>query len=350
MVSASPSTVLVTGGSGFVASHLILQLLAAGHAVRATLRDLAKAEILRETLRAAGAPGKQVRLSIIVADLARDEGWMEAARGCEFVQHIADSPVLPAKGDEQDEAVVDTAWEGALRVLRAARAAGVRRVVFTSSFGAVAYGHGEREAGFDERDWSVDGPELPAPQRSKLLAERAAWDFVKAAPELELAVINPVGVLGPILCAAHAASSSVSIIAGLLQGALPAVPRLSFNVVDVRDLASLHVLAMTHPLARNARFIASSPDSAPASLLDVARLVKTQRPEQARKVPARQMPDWAMRALGAVSPAARTTVRQLGVVRRVKGSKAADVLGWRARDRDEVVLATVDGLLEHRVA
>ena len=192
------STVLVTGGSGFIGSHCILQLLAAGHQVRTTVRSLKREGDVRAMLREGGAePGD--RLSFVVADLARDAGWAEAVAGCEYVLHVA-SPLPPGVPKHEDELIIP-AREGTLRLLRGSREAGVKRVVLTSSFAAIGYGRKAQQAPFTENDWTDLSGEVVAPyQKSKTLAERAAWDFMtKEGGQLELSVINPVGVLGPVL-------------------------------------------------------------------------------------------------------------------------------------------------------
>ena len=192
------STVLVTGGSGFIASHAILQLLASGHTVRTTVRDLKREGAVRAMLKSGGMEGGE-RLSFVVADLEQDAGWAEAAKGCEFVLHIA-SP-FPSRVPKHEDELIVPARDGTLRVLRAARDAGVRRVVQTSSYAAIGYGHKPRLEPFTEADWTdLNGDDLTAYVKSKTIAERAAWDFVaREGGGLELSVVNPVGVFGPVL-------------------------------------------------------------------------------------------------------------------------------------------------------
>ncbi|RYD48089.1 MAG: NAD-dependent epimerase/dehydratase family protein, partial [Sphingomonadales bacterium] len=191
------SKVLVTGGSGFVGSHVILQLLAAGHDVRATVRNLRREGEVRATLERAGADTR--RLSFAAADLEQDAGWTEAAAGMDYVQHVASPFPLTQPKDETE--LIRPAVEGTLRVLRAARDAGVRRVVLTSSFAAIGYGHGARDTPYTEADWTdVNGPAVQPYMKSKTLAERAAWDFVaREGAAIELAVVNPVAIFGPAL-------------------------------------------------------------------------------------------------------------------------------------------------------
>src|SRR5690348_16764259 len=232
------STVLVTGGSGFVGSQVVLQLLNAGHTVRTTVRSPDRESGVRAMLKSAEARADG-RLSFVVADLLRDQGWAEACRGCDFVMHVA-SPLTATKNEEE---VIRPAVDGVLRVLRAARDASVKRVVFTSTCGAVYYGHPLRAEPFDETSWTnVDGGDITAYVKSKTLAERAAWDFLKReGGSLELSVVNPSGIYGPALGPDY--SSSLDLIKRLLNGSLPACPDLWFGVVDVRDVADLHLRA-----------------------------------------------------------------------------------------------------------
>jgi len=232
------SVILVTGGSGFVGGHVILQLLEAGHDVRTTVRSLAKEPAVRDTLARAGAKTPD-RLTFVAADLNQDAGWAEAVAGCDYVQHVASPFPLAQPKDEND--LIRPAVDGTLRVLRAARDAGVKRVVLTSSFAAIGYGHGDRAAAYTEADWTnVDGPAVQPYMKSKTLAERAAWDFIEREGNgLELAVVNPVGIFGPVLN--EDLSTSIEIIKRMLEGSLPGAPRLYFGVVDVRDVAGMQI-------------------------------------------------------------------------------------------------------------
>ena len=245
------SAVLVTGGSGFIGSHCILQLLAAGHQVRTTVRNLTREGDVRAMLEAGGAaPGE--RLSFVAANLDGDAGWPQAVAGCDHVLHVA-SPMLPSAPRHEDELIIP-ARDGALRVLRAAREAGVKRVVLTSSFAAIGYGHAPRQRPFDETTWTNVDAGIGAYAKSKTLAERAAWDFVaREGGGLELAVVNPVAVLGPVLGPDF--SPSILLIRRLMDGAMPGCPRLYFGIVDVRDIADLHLRAMTHAAAKGERFL-----------------------------------------------------------------------------------------------
>jgi len=237
------STVLVTGGSGFIASRCILKLLAAGHQVRTTVRSLKREGEVRALLKQDGSEPRE-RLSFVAADLEHDAGWPQVVDGCEYVLHVA-SPLSAGAPRNEDELIVP-AREGTLRVLRAARDAGVRRVVLTSSFAAIAYGQPPRRAPFDETNWTDPrGRDVSAYAKSKTLAERAAWDFLaREGGGLELAAVNPVVVLGPVLGSDY--SASIQLVKRLLDGG-PGCPQLQLGLVDVRDVADLHLSAMTHP-------------------------------------------------------------------------------------------------------
>lgn len=332
--------VLVTGGSGFIAGHCILQLLGAGHTVRATLRSPQREGEVRDTLRAAGAEGLE-RLSFATADLLSDAGWSTAMAGCEHVLHVA-SP-FPAGIPKHEDEIIVPAREGTLRVLRAARDAGVRRVVLTSSFAAIGYGHAPQETPFDETRWTnLAAKGLTAYVKSKTLAERAAWDFIaREGGGLELAVVNPVGVFGPALNADL--SASVQIVRRMLDGGVPACPHLYFGIVDVRDVADLHLRAMTHPAARGERFLAVAGPS--LSLVQVARVLREGLGRDARRVPRHQIPDWLVRMLAAGGLAlAQAAVPELGKRKDSSNEKARRLLGWQPRGCDEAIVASAMSL------
>jgi nucleoside-diphosphate-sugar epimerase len=336
------STVLVTGGSGFLAGHCILQLLGAGHSVRTTVRQLAREPEVRATLVRAGAD-RAASLSFHAADLEQDAGWHEAAAGCDYVLHVA-SPFPPDVPKDEDDLIVP-AREGSLRVLRAARDGGVRRVVLTSSFAAIGYGHPPQHAPFDESRWSnLAAPGVLPYIKSKTLAERAAWDFVRdAGGALTLSVVNPTAIFGPVLGPDFAAS--ILLLQRLLVRGAPALPRLYFGVVDVRDVADLHLRAMTSPAAAGQRFIACGGDF--MSLLEIARLLKTQLGDVARKVRARQIPDVLVRLIALLDPSKRHILPELGKIKNATSAKARRELGWSPRSREETLLATVESLQRH---
>jgi nucleoside-diphosphate-sugar epimerase len=336
----SGEQVLVTGGSGFIAMHCILQLLEAGYRVRTTVRSAPREAEVRATLARAGAQAGE-RLAFQVADLSADAGWREAAAGSDFVLHVA-SPLSTSAPRHEDELIVP-AREGALRVLRAARDAGVRRVVQTSSFAAIGYGHPPLARPFTESDWTDPAtPGLAAYPKSKAVAERAAWDFMaREGGDMEMSVVNPVVVFGPVLGADF--SASLEIVRRMLDGKLPAAPRLNIGVVDVRDVADLHLRAMTHPEAAGERFLAVAGDF--MSLHDIARVLRERLGTDGRRAPTRQLPDWLMRLLGHVSPSLAQLVPELGKSKNATSAKAQRLLGWTPRPREEAIVAAAQSLL-----
>jgi nucleoside-diphosphate-sugar epimerase len=332
--------VLVTGGSGFIGSRCILRLLEAGYRVRTTVRSLDREAHLRALLRTGGAePGEA--LSFVEADLTSDAGWPQSVAGCDFVLHVA-SP-FPVDAPEREDDLIVPARDGALRVMRAARDAGARRVVMTSSFAAIGYGHEPTDRAFSEDDWTdPDASGVSAYAKSKTLAERAAWDFIaREGGALELSVINPVGVLGPVLGPDY--STSIQIVARLMDGSLRLVPRIFFNVIDVRDVADLHLRAMTDPAAVGERFLAVAGD--PMSLPEVARLLKATMGDAARRVPTGALPDWVVRLVSPFNRSAAGIVPDLGKVRRATSEKARRVLGWQPRSNEDAIIATAESLV-----
>ena len=334
------STVLVTGGSGFVGSHCVLQLLAAGHIVRTTVRNLARERDVRALLKEGGAdPGEQ--LSFRAADLESDAGWDEAVAGCDYVLHVA-SP-FPPTVPKDENALIVPARDGALRILRAARNAGVKRVVMTSSFAAIGYGHPPRNTPFDEKDWTNPAAGDVQPYaKSKTIAERAAWDFIaRDDAGLELSVVNPVAVFGPVLGADY--SPSILIVQRLLDGAMPGCPRLYFGIVDVRDVADLHLRAMTHPAAKGERFLAVTGDF--MSFRDIALVLKSRMGAAARRVPTRQLPDWLVRLAALRDPPVRQIIPELGKRKNATNAKARNMLGWSPRSREDAIIASAESML-----
>jgi nucleoside-diphosphate-sugar epimerase len=333
------STVLVTGGSGFIGSHCILQLLGAGHQVRATLRNLKREGDVRAMLREGGAQVGD-RLTFVAADLENDEGWSQAVAGCDYVLHVA-SP-FPLNVPKHEDELIVPAREGALRVLRAARNAGIKRVVLTSSFAAVGYGHRPQQTPFDETSWTdLNGGGMTAYTKSKTLAEQAAWDFVAREGGLELSVINPVGVFGPVLGPDY--STSIVIVQRMMDGAMPGCPRIYFGVVDVRDVADLHIRAMTHPAAKGERFLAVAGDF--MSLLDIAKVLKLRMGASAKRVPTRELPDWLIRVAAIIDSGVRQILPELGRIKNATGEKAKRVLGWAPRSREDAIIATAESLM-----
>jgi dihydroflavonol-4-reductase len=330
--------VLVTGGTGFIAQHCILALLDNGYRVRTTIRSAAREAEVRANLRAGGAePGD--RLSFVIADLVADQGWAEAAAGCAYVLHGA-SPT-PSGDQVHEKDWIEPAVDGNLRVLRAARDAGVRRVVLTSAFGAICAGHKSMTRPFDETDWSdISGKVWPY-QKSKTLAERAAWDFIaREGGRLELSAINPVAVLGPALGADY--SHSIRLVKNMMDGQ-PGCPKLNSGFVDVRDVADLHLRAMIDPAANGERFLAISGES--MWMIDVAKVLRRRLGNAAEKVPTRVLPNWLIRLGALKTPMMKAIVPLLGVNMNATSEKARTLLGWAPRSREEAIVATAESLI-----
>jgi nucleoside-diphosphate-sugar epimerase len=327
----SQNTVLVTGGSGFIGGHVVLALAAHGHRVRATVRSLDReAEIRAQLARAGSDPGDA--LELVAADLTSDEGWPAALDGVDGVMHVA-SPVPHggvAHGDDEDALIVP-AREGTRRVLRAAHAAGVPRVVLTSAFHAIGFGWGVVDREFTEDDWSpLDGPGMDAYGRSKVLAERAAWDLVAEQGGPELVALNPVAVLGPVI--GPSLSGGNSILRALLTGAMPAIPDLWLPIVDVRDVAEAHVAALGASDAAGERIIVASGDG--LHLPDVAELLRAELGEAASRIPTQLAPP---------NPA-------LNAVKRISTEKERRILGLRTRDARETVLDAARSIVDAGLA
>ena len=334
------STVLVTGGSGFIAVHTILQLLAAGHRVRTTVRTADRSKDVLAMLRQGGAPSTD-DVRFFTADLTSDAGWADAVVGCDYVLHVASPLPLGVPRDENE--LIIPAREGTLRILRAARDADVKRVVVTSSFAAIGYGHQPRSRPSNETDWTIlDGADVQPYVKSKTLAERAAWDFIAREGGLELSVVNPVGVFGPVLGPDY--SGSITIIKMLMDGAMPATPKIHFGLVDVRDVADLHLRAMTSPAASGERFIAIAGEI--MSLHQIALVLRDRLGASAARVPRFEAPNWLVRVAALGIPQLRDAMPQLGRIRPASNRKAVETLGWAPRPNEEIIIATAESLLK----
>jgi dihydroflavonol-4-reductase len=329
-------TVLVSGGSGYIAGFVIRQLVAEGWRVHTTIRNLAKEGAVRKLLAVDDA-----RLKFFAADLTADAGWAEAMAGCSHAAHVA-SPVPMHRVRDPDEVIVP-ARDGALRALRAAKAAGVKRFVMTSSVAAIAYGRGRGVHNFSEADWTP--PDYPGAQpyvRSKAIAERAARDWVaQEGGGMEYCSINPSVVWGPVWSSDY--SASVTVLQRLLDGSMPAIPDIGFGVVDVRDIADLHVRALKAPGMAGERFLASGPFLKIAAIADILR---SRMGEEARKVSRRTLPDFAVRIASLFNPMAKAVVGELGSVRNMDASHAKAVLGWVARPAEETIVDCSRSLID----
>lgn len=311
-------TVLVTGGTGFVGIHTILQLLQQGYTVKTTLRSLSKKESIVNALKDGGVTDLQ-RLHFVEADLIADAGWDEAVQDCDYVLHVA-SPFPLVQPQDENELIIP-ARDGSLRVLKAARNARVKRVVLTSSFAAIGYGNRAKGHIFTEEDWTDENAPIQPYIKSKTVAEKAAWDFIKnEGGDLELTVINPVGIFGPIIGDIYPASFE-GVVKALIDGTVTESPAFTLGVVDVRDVADIHIKAMLHPAAKGQRFLATS--EGVVSFYDVAQLIKKERPGKAAKI-------------NDMKPTAKEFYIEMS------NKKAREILDWHPRSREEAVLASLD--------
>lgn len=332
-------TALVTGGSGYIAGFLIRQLIGNGWTVNTTVRNLGREDEVRRWLNVDAAG-----LRFFAADLENDAGWAEAMAGCSHVAHVA-SPFpldVPRHADE----LVIPAREGALRALRFAKGAGVRRFILTSSMAAIAYGHGKGRDLYSEADWTdLDNPGVMPYPRSKTVAERAARDWAKTeGSDMEFASVNPAAVFGPLL--SDDLSTSIELVKQLLEGKVPMCPDIGFGIVDVRDVADLHYRALTAPVLRDERYVCSGPF---LKMIEVANILAANLGDKARKVPARRMPDWLLKLFALVRPELKQLVAELGNVRGGDSSHAMTTLGWTMRPPEETILATAHSLIERGI-
>jgi nucleoside-diphosphate-sugar epimerase len=337
-------TVLVTGGTGFLGGWCATELVRRGYQVRTTVRNLAREDEVRAAFAAAGVEAGD-RLSFVAADLNADDGWSDAVAGCDYVLHVA-SPFPPAQPKDPDELIVP-ARDGALRVLRASLDAGVQRVVMTSSVAAVRHGRAPSTAKpYDETDWTDPDDLRRTPYvRSKTIAERAAWDEVRTrGAEDRLAVVNPGAIIGPVL--SDDRSFSLQVIERLLNG-MPAMPRLGFVLVDVRDVADLHIRAMTAPEAGGERFLAVDRF---LWMKEVGGILRERLGAEASKVPARVAPDLLIRAMGLFDPSVRSIVNDLGQSTTYTAEKAKTTLGWETRPTADSIADTAQSLLARGLA
>lgn len=328
-------TVLVTGGSGYIAGFVIRQLVAEGWTVNTTIRNLQREAEVRGWLAV-----DNDKVNFFAADLMSDDGWADAVAGCSHVAHVA-SP-LPPNAPKSDDELIVPARDGALRALRFAHAAGVKRLVMTSSVAAIAYGHGRTKHHFTEADWTnVESPDAYAYVKSKTIAERAARDWMAAhGAGMEFVTVNPSLVLGPLLTGDF--SASLEAVKKMLEGAMPGLPNLGFSVVDVRDVADLHVKCLTAPDMAGERFIAAGPF---LMMTDIAAILRGGLGTEGRKVPTRRLPDFLVKLSALFDPVIRQVVGELGNVRDASAQHALDKLGWKTRDPGESIIETARDMI-----
>lgn len=336
--------VLLTGISGFLGGHVALELLNNGYVVRGSVRDLKRSDKVRATLAKAG--GDVSRLEFVQLDLGSDKGWDEAMADVRYLQHTA-SPFVTQMPDDKME-LIRPAVDGTSRALTAALKAKVERVVLTSSIAAIVYGHDKgRTAPFTAADWTnVDGPGVNAYSESKTRAEREAWSIMDGAGRHnDLVTINPGAIFGPLLD--EDPGTSVSLLKRMFDGSLPAAARISFSIIDVRDVAAAHVVAMTAPDARGKRIPIANGER---SLMEMANVLRAALPERAGKMPRFEVPDWLVRLVANVDKDIRGNVGELGVLKRVDGSAAVALLGRPMIAADDATIASARSLVAHGLA
>jgi nucleoside-diphosphate-sugar epimerase len=336
--------VLVTGGSGFVAIFCILELLQKGYRVRTTLRNMNRKNEVLDMLKTGGITSFE-NLSFIQTDLTKDDHWDEAVKNCTYVLHVASPITLAVPKDEND--MIRPAVDGTLRVLKASRDAGVKRVVMTSNFGAVGYSHTDKTKIITEESWTDPNEKGLSPyNKSKVLAEKAAWDFIKReGGALDLTVINPVGIFGPSL--GPDLSSGFELFKKLLDGSMKRVPNITMTIVDVRDVADLHIRAMTAPAAKGQRFLAIA--GATLTLPEIAQILKNKLGSVASKVSTKKIPDWQVLLVAPFNRIARNLAPMLSRYRDASNQKARKMLGWNPRTNEEAILATAHSLLKYNL-
>ena len=336
--------VLLTGISGFLGGHVALELLSAGYVVRGSVRDLRKADKVRETLGKAGADLS--RLEFVALDLMSDAGWDDAMAGVRYLQHTA-SPFVTREPKDRNE-LIRPAVEGTRRAISAALRAQVERMVLTSSMAAIMYGHDKsRAAPFTAADWTdVNGREISGYVESKARAERAAWELVDAAGRHnDLATINPGAIFGPLLD--EDPGTSVGLLKRMFDGSLPAAARIAFIVVDVRDVAAAHVAAMTGDFARGKRFPMGN---GTYTLMELAGILKKAMPERSGKMPRFEVPDWVVRLVANVDADIRGNLGELGVVKRADASEVKRLLGRDLISAEEATIASALSLVSQGLA
>jgi len=330
--------ILVTGASGFIGAHTIIELLNAGYEVKGSIRDLKGAAKLRAVIE---KHTKQIeQLELIAATLTDSSCWEAAVSGCDGIIHVA-SPV-PIEQPKDPNEIIVPARGGVLNVLAAAKSAGIKRVVLTSSVAAVSANPEAGKVTQTAKHWSEpDYPSINAYGLSKTLAEKAAWEFVEGT-DLELVTVNPAMVLGPALEPDYGTSLEALVL--LMSGRYPFLPRVSMGIVDVRDVASLHRLAFEKATA-GTRLICSHGHR---TLREISTLLAARFPAFKRKLPSRELPSFIFRILAKFNPVIATIVPDLDKVIEYDCGPAF-ALGWQPRSAEEAIVAGATSLIEQKI-
>ncbi len=337
--------VLVTGGNGYLGMQIILQLMQNGYAVRTTIRSLKNKSDIVEVLQNNGISNIE-DVSFFEADLTKDDNWGIVMQGCKYVLSVA-SPVFMDNPKNEKEAM-KPAIEGVLRILKFAKKASVKRVVMTSNFGAVGFSQTEKNRETTEADWTdVNLKGLSAYEKSKTLAEKEAWNFIKSyGGDLEFVTINPVAILGSSLNS-HV-SESFGIIKNILNGSMKAIPKIPLNLVDVRDVADIHIRAMENPNANGHRFIASADGQ--ISMPEIAAFIKKQYPQLATKISSKIIPNIILKIASIFNSKASQGLMLLNVNRNVSNEKAKNILEWRPTSSiEDIIVSSVENIVKYNL-
>ena len=330
-------TVLVTGGTGFIGLHCLQQLLDKGYKVRTTIRSESRKQEVLEAMKKHSSNCEN--LEFYIADLLKDDGWKEAVEGSKYVLHVA-SPFFLGEPENED-VFIKPAVEGTLRVLKACANADVQKVVLTSSFAAVGYGHPREKQVYTEEDWSsVDG-EISAYAKSKTLAEKAAWEFVENLEEskkFDLTVINPVAVTGPMLTSDI--GSSNDFLLKLISGSMPACPKIHMGYIDVRDVAKAHIFSMTEEKTNGERIIVSENE------MFFAEVGKTLNEAGFKKSPTKELPNFLVKILSFFVGELKTLLSALDRKGDIDKTKAERFFNWEYISTEQSVTETAQQLQE----
>ena len=339
VIDPTSTKILVTGANGFIGLHTVLHFLKLGYNICATVRTQEQGEKVRQTL---AKHTNTNQLEFVSADLTRDEGWDQAAAGCDFVLHLA-SP-FPTDAPKDENELIVPAREGTLRVLRAAQKGGVRRVVLVSSMAAVTGGHERENRVFNESDWTDTHKTDYAYAKSKTLAEQAAWEFIRGAENqngMELVSVNPSNVFGPVLNNRH--HTSTEWFGTLLRREIPGLTRTQLNLVDVRDVVEMIEKSVVTPEAAGKRFLANG---ASISLQEFALILDRNFASRGYRVPTRVLPDWLVRFFAIFVPKTKPVVDTLGWNYSISTEQARSVLGWQPRPYEGTVLVMAESMME----